>query len=121
MDVNSAIMGLKTVTGYPVQQDIYTGADKKYITFTYQDERPHECADNEVLSDLVEVYVHMYLPTNYKYFEDKKKVRTYLEKNGFLVNSIGSGLDTIETKGQLCNVRRITYDCLIVVPREEEE
>ena len=123
MDVNEIITGLKKITGYPVAESLYSGHDKKYITFVFQDERPFECADNKVLSDKVNIYVHLYVPRNYKYTADKNKIRNYLEENDFLVESVTPALENYNgsvTQGD-DYARRITFDCSIIIPRESEE
>ena len=122
MDVGTVITSLKNILGYPVAEGLYTGTEKKYITYVYQDERPFECADNKVLFDRVYVYVNLYVPRTYKYQKDKNTVRKYLENNNFLVSSVQPVLEESQkaTQGE-DYVRRVTFDCSIIVPRETEE
>ena len=92
MDLTELLMLLKSVTGIEVYQDICTDEDAdKYITYVYQDERPALCADNEVLADRCEIYINLYTPPEYDYFETKKKIRDFLEQNEFVVTSISTG------------------------------
>ena len=88
MNVNEKIRTLEDVTGYPVRPDIYTGGEDKYITFTYEDERPALVADLQVT---------LYTPEDFNYFSDKKKIKKHLKEQGFNVESIQSWLDDAKT------------------------
>lgn len=109
MDLTEVLKGLEDVTGVQVWQDICEDEEAvMYITYVYQDERPALCGGNAVLADKCEVYVNLYTPTYYDYFEKKKLIRNYLEGSGFVVNSISTGVESYGT----IKVRRTTFDCV---------
>lgn len=109
MDLTELLMGLAGVTGIGVYQDICTDEDAdRYITYVYQDERPALCANNEVLADQCDIYVNLYTPLGFDYFETKKTIRDYLEANSFSITSIGTGSED-EPSGK--KIRRTTFDC----------
>lgn len=109
MDLTDILMKLAAVTGIPVYQDICTDEEAdSYITVIYQDERPALCANNHVLADQCDIYVNLYTPIDFDYFEMKKKIRDYLEESEFVVMSIGTALED-DSCG--CKIRRTTYDC----------
>lgn len=86
MNVNPLIMELKTVTKLPVVPDIYEGTEDKYITFTYQDERPAFFGDNDVLNDIAYISVSLFTPKSYNYMSLKEDIKEYLESIGILTN-----------------------------------
>ncbi len=91
MNVNGRLIeALEAATGYPVKPDIYTGAANKYITFTYEDERSALEGDNEELATVVYMMVTLWTPSDYNYFEDKKKIKLALKEIGFTGISIQS-------------------------------
>lgn len=79
MNVNNILMGLKDVTGLPVAPDVYTGTAKKWITFTYEDERPAISADDEVKGDTAYIQVQLYTPVEFDYLTLKAQIKEYLE------------------------------------------
>lgn len=85
MNVNEKIMALKEVTGYDVSEDVYEGEEDKYITFTYEDERPEFRGDNHVIYDTAYIQVNFFCPTGFQYADVKHKIRDHLEKMGFKV------------------------------------
>lgn len=109
MDLTDILLAMEAVTGISVYQDICTDEDAdNYITYIYQDERPALCGNNKVLADQCDIYVNLYTPVNFDYFELKKKIRDYLEENEFSVQSIGTGIEN-DTSGK--KIRRTTFDC----------
>lgn len=86
MNVNPLLMELKTVTKLPVVPDIYEGSKDKYITFTYQDERPSFFGDNNVLDDVAYISVNLFTPKDFNYMSLKEDIKTYLESIGVLTN-----------------------------------
>lgn len=109
MDLTDILMKLEAVTGVPVYQDICTDEEAdRYITCIYQDERPVLCANNHVLADQCDIYVNLYTPMVFDYFEMKKKIRNYLEESEFVVMSIGTVLEDDSCGSK---IRRTTYDC----------
>ena len=86
MNVNSLLMGLKSITSLPVSPDVYEGTADKWITFTYQDERPAFFGDNTVLDDIAYISVNLFTPKNFNYMTLKESIKTYLESIGILTN-----------------------------------
>ena len=97
MNVNEKLRTLEEVTGYPVRPDIYTGGEDKYITFTYEDERPALVADNDETAETAYLQITLYTPEDFNYFSDKKKIKKHLKGQGFNVESIQSWLDDAKT------------------------
>lgn len=119
MDLTQILMELARVTGIEVYQDICTDEDAdRYITYIYQDERPALCGNNEVLADQCDIYVSLYTPMNFDYFEAKKTIRNYLETNEFSVISIGTRIEDDPSGGK---IRKTTFDCRYAGFREQEE
>ena len=85
-----------------------------HLQFVYQLERPADYADNEPISDTCDVYVNLYVPIGYEYFELKDTIREYLEKAGFHVE-ISSFLEPGKRSTE--RIRRIIYDCSITKMR----
>ena len=92
MTINEKLMALKNVVNCDVAPDEYDGKDNKFITFTYEDERPTSHGNNRPTADTSFLMVQYHTPKQYDYLEDKKTIRNYLEANGFKVNSIQSWL-----------------------------
>lgn len=86
MNVNPLIMELKNITKLPVVPDIYQGTSDKWITFTYQDERPVFFGDNDVLDDTAYISVNLFTPTGFNYMSLKEDIKTYLESIGIVTN-----------------------------------
>jgi hypothetical protein len=118
MDLTEILKKLEDETGIQVWQDICEDEDTDtYITYVYQDERPALHGDNRVLADQCEVYVNLYTPKNYDYFNKKKQIRDYLENSGFNVSSINT---RVEDYGAT-KVRRTTFDCVYAEMRKKED
>ena len=101
-------MRLNNVTGYPVAPDIYTGIAKKYIVFTYADERGELFGDDEEQYTTVKMYISLYAPQDFDYMNDKHKIKRALKEMGFGVTSISSYLDdTLEGPDRL---RRVLFE-----------
>ena len=86
MNVNPLIMALKDITKLPVVPDIYEGTSEKWITFTYQDERPVFFGDDEVLDDTAYISVNLFTPKDFNYMAVKETIKTYLETIGIVTN-----------------------------------
>ena len=100
MDVNRDIQELESITGLPVSPDEYTGKADKYIVYTYADERPVLCGDDQVLEDQVIINVALYTPPKFNYMALKHQIRDYLETLG-IVDGISSWIDTYTAKNNL--------------------
>ena len=109
MDVNVTLKGLEEVTGLEVVQDFYEGKKDKYITFTYQDERPALMADDKPLFDQCDIYVHLYTPPGFDYHELKHRIRDYMEENDFYV-TIQSWIEDLDDQSNK-KIRNTTFDC----------
>lgn len=108
MNVNEKMIGLRNVVNCPVEPDSYSGNEERYITFTYEDERPDTHADNMVVTDVAYIQVSYFTPKKYDYMEDKHKIRDYLESNGFKVTSIRCWVEDATTGYQ--HIRHILFE-----------
>lgn len=107
MNLNEKIMGLEEVTGYPVEQDLYEGNADKYITFTYEDERPVMNGDNRPVADVAYLQISFFCPKNFNYFEAKRKIRDYLESQKFKV-TIRTWLEEVMNGDE--KIRRVLFE-----------
>ncbi len=108
MNVNDIIERLAYVVNCPVSPDVYSGNENRYITYTYEDERPDMHGDNHVLTDTAYIQVNYFVPRTYNYMADKHKIRDYLEQNGFRVTSIRSWMENDITGYP--NIRRLLFE-----------
>lgn len=108
MNVNEKILGLKEIADCPVVPDVYDGTEDRYITFTYEDERPDTRADNGVEADVSYIQIAYFVPKTYDYMNDKHRIRDYLEANGFQVTSIRSWIDADIIKEQY--IRHVAFE-----------
>ena len=108
MNLNGKIKELEGKTGYPVEADIYTGAADKYITFTYEDERPVYAGNNRALADEAYLQISFFCPSNFNYFETKHLIRDHLEDLGFKV-SIRSWLED-DLNQETNKIRRVLFE-----------
>ena len=86
MNVNPLITPLKDITGLDVVPDYYEGKSDKWITFTYEDERPGELGDNEAIRDIAYLQVSLFTPGKFNYMPLKESIKTYLESVGVVTN-----------------------------------
>lgn len=93
MNINDKIKTLEQITGYPVKADVYNGKSEKYITYTYEDERGALFADNNEQETTVYLQISLYTPENFDYFNDKKKIKKKLKKEGFNIETIKSWIE----------------------------
>lgn len=114
MNVNSLLMELKNITKLPVSPDIYEGTTDKWITFTYQDERPSFFGDNEILDDIAYISVNLFTPANFNYMALKKTIKRYLESIGVLTNSESY----VYTENQI-PIRQTIFEVQITKERED--
>ncbi|MEZ3426327.1 MAG: hypothetical protein K1W13_02835 [Lachnospiraceae bacterium] len=108
MNVSHVIEKLTGVAGCPISPDVYSGNEARYITYTYEDERPDLQGDNLTLSDTAYIQVNYFVPKEYNYMADKHKIRDYLEENGFKVTSIRSWVENDITGYP--NIRRLLFE-----------
>lgn len=118
MNVNPLIMELKRITGLPVVPDLYVTApgekrSDKWITFTYQDERPVYFGDNVPLDDTAYISVNLFTPKSFNYLELKEQIKEYLESIGIVTN----GESYIYLENQI-PVRQTVFEVTITQERE---
>lgn len=118
MNVNEKIQKLKDVVDCDVEPDIYSGSKDRYITYTYEDERPALRGNNRTLADTAYLQISYFVPKEYDYIRDKHKIRDYLEKEGFLVTSIRGWVEDAHTGYQ--KIRHITFEVNYTEQRMEE-
>jgi hypothetical protein len=86
MSVNKAIrtaLAEYINAGWPVHPDtVRTDADH-YITFNTYYDKGDDYGDDAPESNVLSVYVHMYLPDKENYLQHKSKVRKLLFEGGF--------------------------------------
>lgn len=114
MNVNPLIMALKDITKLPVVPDLYEGTSDKWITFTYQDERPVFFGDNEVLDDTAYISVNLFTPSDFNYMPLKEDIKTYLESIGIVTNCESY----VYLENQI-PVRQTIFEVTITKDREE--
>jgi hypothetical protein len=114
MNINPIILELKNETKLPVVPDVYEGKSDKYITFTYQDERPAFFGDNDVLDDVAYISVNLFTPKDYNYMTSKEVIKTYLESVGIVTNCESY----VYTENQI-PIRQTIFEVQITKEREE--
>lgn len=107
MSVNQIIINALSPFGFPVVPDLYRGAEKRYITFNYADDRAKEFADNTPLLVVAYMQIHLFVPLNENYLSLKKQVRQALFQAGFTYPVV-----TIDTEKEN-NIRHIIFECEI--------
>lgn len=112
MNVNSKIMELKNVTGYPVVPDLYTGEADKWIVFTYADERGALFGDNHEEYEQATIQITLYTPFNFNYMADKKNIKKALADLGFQIQSIQSWIEDQKKAGAY--IRHTVFTCYYV-------
>ena len=112
MNVNPLIMKLKELTGLDVVPDFYEGTADKWITFTYEDERPAQKGDNIVTWDIAYMQVSLFTPKNFNHMTLKQTIKTYLESIGAVTN-VTSWID----KNNETIIRQTTFNVQITKER----
>lgn len=116
MNINSRITGLEEVTGCPVEADIYTGTADRYITFTWEDERPASHGDNRAVADTAYLQISYFCPSDYDYFADKHTIRDYLESWGCKVSMRSWLEDDVIRQGS--RIRRVLFEAIYTETRK---
>ena len=119
MDINQKITELSGIVDCPVSQDIYEGEKNRYITFSYEDERPVMYGDNKPKEDIAYLQISYYVPVTYSYMKDKHKIRDFLENSGFKVTSIRCWTEDALTGYQ--KVRHLLFEVNYTENRRKEE
>lgn len=111
MSVNKVINGALSGFGFPIQPDTYKGAEKKYFTFNYADDRPAHFSDDEPQYTIAYMQIHFFMPLKENYLKIKNQIREALFKAGFTYPAV-----TISTEN---DIRHIVFECDIEEEREE--
>lgn len=119
-DIDELICALTEYTGYPVEEGKYLGDEDRYIVYVYEDEKPVYFGDDNVLADTAYIQLSFYCPKNHDYKPDKKKIRDYLEHNGFHVTSIQAWIDDKAITGT-DDVRHVVFSINYTQERLQEE
>ena len=90
--------------GIPTVEDTYTGRAETYITFTFEDERPGLCGDDNVAEEIAYIQVTLWTPQSEDYRPLKNKIKKYLRNHGFNVNSVQTFLEDITGAEKLRHV-----------------
>ncbi|MCM1213314.1 MAG: hypothetical protein NC331_11325 [Lachnospiraceae bacterium] len=106
MNVNGKLEALGAVTGYPVEQDEYEGREDRYITYTYEDERPALFGDNSGQAGTAWLRVCLFVPKSHDYFGDKDKIMAELARQGFNIESCQTWLEDARKGTE--KIRRVT-------------
>lgn len=96
---------------YPHSPGVYTGSEKRWITYNYADDYGSNYADDAPQSVINRVQVHFYLPAEDDYTGIKNQIRSELFEQGFTFPEI-TLLDDPDPK-----LRHIVFECEI----EQEE
>lgn len=123
MNVNKLILDTLKPLGHPVVFNIYEGEwiDGKfvkkdiYITFNYEDERGELFADDEPITDIAYLQIHLFAPINFNFMSLKKQIRSRLFRAGFSYPTITTIYEE-ETK-----TNHLVYQCSIEGASETEE
>lgn len=119
MNISKKIKNVLRQTGFPVEQDEYTGIETKYIVFSYEDEGPVLFGDDAPIADTAYIQVQLITPKNYSYEPKKREIRDLLENNGFIVTNIrsflGSGFEEAD------KIRQTVFSTTYTQFREEEQ
>ena len=87
-EVNKKIMGLEKETGLPVEIELYSGKETKFIVFSWITKSPDYFGDDLPLNDTNKVNVVLYTPRKFNASALITQIRDYLERNGFTVTDI---------------------------------
>lgn len=93
MNINPLMKAIGEEMGIPCKQDVYEGPEKRFIVYTYADERAAYYADDDEAEITVNLTVQLITPQRYDYFGDKAELKRCLKNKGFTVESIQSWLD----------------------------
>ena len=113
MNVNQLITTTLSPLGLPIEQDIYSGNETKWITYSYADERATLHADDAPQIDTAEIQIHLFVPSKFNYFQLKKQIRSLLFGAGFSYATIVTLLED--------NIRHLVFECSVEGKSETEE
>lgn len=108
MTINQTIKKALEPFGYPVKPDLYTGPEKKWITFNEADNRAVMHGNNRPLGDLVSMQIHFFLPLTENYLKERREIRKALLNAGFTYPVI-----TMLTEDDT-GYRHIIFECEII-------
>lgn len=107
MNCNEIILRTLKPAGLPIEQDEYTGKEKTFIIFSYQDIRPEFHADDMPKEIAYFVLIQLVCPKEYNYFALQKEITRFLTEAGFSYPDVTIFYDSDMKK------RRITFACQI--------
>lgn len=83
ISTNEKLVNLAKLIGLEISQDIYEGDKEKFLTFTIQDSRCVEFADDIPKKDIDYVMIQYHAPFEYNYIKDVNLIKKELFKMGF--------------------------------------
>jgi len=108
MNLNKELLALSQVLDCPVKQDIYKGKENRFAVFTYENEEPELCADNDVVIEKASIQLSYYVPETYNYFSDKAAIKQYLRGLDYYIESIQTFMDDEDIKDSI-QLRRLLF------------
>lgn len=112
MSINKLILSTLNPFNLPIKQDKYDGTETSYFVWNIADDRGYTSAEDEVLTDLVSIQVHLFVPITYNYLTIKKQIRQALKQSGFSYPQINIFVED-DT-----NLRHIVFSCEIATESE---
>lgn len=92
--INALLMELENAVGVPVAPDLYSGKAKKFIVFTFADERAAMYADDDEEYITTSIKLSLYTPSDYNYLSLKAQIKKALKTRGFCIENIESYLES---------------------------
>ncbi|UWP60435.1 hypothetical protein [Ruminococcus gauvreauii] len=111
MTINQKIIEALSDFGLPVKQDVYTGTEKEYFTFSYADTRASSFGDDKPLAITAHMQIHLFLPLGAEYQEIRNQVREKLFTAGFTYPVI---TELVES-----DTKHVIFECEIEEERED--
>jgi hypothetical protein len=108
MNLNSELLALSTILNCPVKQDVYKGKENRFVVFTYENEEPELCGDNDVLIEKGSIQLSYYVPESYNYFNDKATIKSYLRGLDYYIESVQTFMDDEDIKDSV-QLRRLLF------------
>lgn len=108
MNLNKELLALSQVLNCPVEQDIYKGKENRFAVFTYENEEPELCADNDVVIEKASIQLSYYVPEIYNYFSDKAAIKQYFRGLDYYIESTQTFMDDEDIKNSI-QLRRLLF------------
>lgn len=113
MSINKLILDTLKPFNLPIKQDLYDDNETSYFIWNIADDRGGFDAENIVLTDIISIQVHLFVPISFNYLNLKKQIRQALTKGGFSYPQINIFVEE-DTK-----LRHIVYSCEIATESED--